>query len=100
MNKELKHSKAPWEIIEHNWRDTSIYSDDKTICSFTLDLDDEEEENEEKEAELQANVKLVCASPQLLEALIALKEYCKYHDIRLGSGIIGQIEDAINKATS
>lgn len=103
MSKELKHSKAPWSMVEHNWRDTSIVSGEKTICTVSLnEYDDEEEQHENsiKEEEMSANIKLMTSAPELLEALIALKEYCKYHNIRLGSGIIGQIEEAINKATS
>ena len=36
----------------------------------------------------------------MYEALVAIKDYCKYWDIRLGSGIIKQVEDAITKGKS
>ena len=56
------------------------------------------ENNFAVDKEAEANAKLMAASPDMLDALIALKDYCKYHDIRLGSGIIHQIDLAINKA--
>lgn len=46
------------------------------------------------------NATLISAAPDMLEALIALMEYCKHHDIKLGSGIVHQIETSINKATA
>jgi len=52
----------------------------------------------DKEAE--ANARLMAAAPDMLDALVALKDYCKYHDIRLGSGIVHQIENAISKAVN
>lgn len=44
------------------------------------------------------NAILIAASPDMYEALKAIKDYCKYHEIRLGSGIVNQVETAIAKA--
>lgn len=44
------------------------------------------------------NAVLIAASPDMYEALKAIKDYCKYHEIRLGSGIVKQVEKAIAKA--
>lgn len=44
------------------------------------------------------NKSLIVACTNMYEALLAMKDYCKYHDIKLGSGIVKQIEDAIDKA--
>ena len=40
---EFKGTKTEWEVVEHNWCETSICSNGKTICSF--ELDDIEEED-------------------------------------------------------
>lgn len=58
------------------------------------------ENNFAKDKEAEANARLMAASPDMLDALVALKDYCKYHDIRLGSGIVHQIETAISKAVN
>lgn len=58
------------------------------------------ENNFSKDKEAEANAKLMAASPDMLDALVALKDYCKYHDIILGSGIVHQIETAISKAVN
>lgn len=46
----------------------------------------------------EADATLIAAAPDLFEALVALKDYCKYHNILLGSGIVHQIDIAIEKA--
>ena len=34
---EFKGTKTEWEVVEHNWCETSICPNGKTICSFELD---------------------------------------------------------------
>lgn len=46
----------------------------------------------------ESNISLIYACPDMYEALLAMKDHCAYHYIKLGSGIVKQIEDAIAKA--
>ncbi len=39
-------------------------------------------------------------APELLETIIAFKDYCKFHDIRLGSGIIDMVDTVLTKANN
>lgn len=52
----------------------------------------------DNDGKVESNMSLISACPDMYEALLAMKDYCKYHDIRLGSGIVKQVEDAIAKA--
>ena len=54
---EFKGTKTEWEVVEHNWRETSICSNGKTICSFELD-DIEEEDLTENDLTEEENVAL------------------------------------------
>lgn len=89
----MAHTQGEWKIgkgeIFRPASSGSISPYWKQICSFV----------ETADKECEANKKLIAAAPEMLEALISLKEYCKYDEIRLGSGIIHQIETAISKAT-
>ena len=85
-----KHTPAPWFLKK--W-ETETYKGceimgfpDITICSLS-------------NLNWEANAKLIAAAPELLEALEAMKDYCKYHKISLGSGIVQKVDEAIKKAT-
>lgn len=86
-----KHTPAPWTVNPK--AKTNIRHGSLTIanCSSTHDGSRGEEEI--------ANAKLIAAAPELLEALEAMKDYCKYHKISLGSGIVQKVDEAIKKAT-
>lgn len=66
------HTKAPWKRMEHNWRETTIFSKDsgKIICRMDLyDWDEVSEEDQHLcEAEQKANALLIEAAPDLLVA--------------------------------
>lgn len=66
---EFKGTKTEWEVVEHNWRETSICSNGKTICSFELDDIEEEDltKNDLSEEEENAyNIQLIKHSKEML----------------------------------
>lgn len=95
---EFKGTKTEWEVVEHNWRETSICSNGKTICSFELDDIEEEDltENdlteEEEEEENAYNIQLIKHSKEMLEMLIYVKEHLNDDDK-------WSVEQLINQAT-
>jgi hypothetical protein len=111
---ELKHTKGEYEIVKHNWSDTSIVSGDRTICRFDLsDCYDEDANPTELLGEIEANIKLVRSSKDLLEALIELVKWDKKYPqggelnpIQLEKAefeylvLINNAKTAIQKATS
>ena len=74
---EFKGTKTEWEVVEHNWRETSIYSNGKTICSFELDDIEEKDLTEEENA---YNIQLIKHSKEMLEMLIYVKEHLNDDD--------------------
>ena len=74
---EFKGTKREWEVVEHNWRETSIYSNGKTICSFELDDIEEKDLTEEENA---YNIQLIKHSKEMLEMLIYVKEHLNDDD--------------------
>ena len=68
---EFKGTKTEWEVVEHNWCETSICSNGKTICSFELDDIEEEDltENDLSEEENSYNIQLIKHSKEMLEML-------------------------------
>lgn len=68
---EFKGSKEKWEVLEHNWYDTSIVSGDKTIATISI-YDEATEENQEKlEEEVMYNFMLIVKAPEMLEIIQA-----------------------------
>jgi hypothetical protein len=57
-----------WEVVEHNWSDTSIYDQDgNVVCTMCIDDEDTTEENqEEREQIVSDNFKLIEAAPEML----------------------------------
>lgn len=93
------HTKGPWEIIDHNWSDTSIVGNGKTICMIRIDEEDAEE-NEEIQADIEAinsaNARLISAAPDLL----AICERMLNHPlIRITGDVEIPLRRAIAKAT-
>ena len=74
---EFKGTKTEWEVVEHSWRETSIYSNGKTICSFELDDIEEKDLTEEENA---YNIQLIKHSKEMLEMLIYVKEHLNDDD--------------------
>ena len=93
---EFKGTKTEWEVVEHNWRETSICSNGKTICKFELDDVEEEDltENDLTEEENSYNIQLIKHSREMLEML-------QYLNRRggLGLDIHNKIEQLIKQAT-
>lgn len=67
----FKGTNEDWKIVEHNWSDTSIVANGKTICKFELDdIEDEDlTENNLSEEENSYNIKLIFKSKEMLEKL-------------------------------
>ena len=64
-----KHTKGPWEIIEHDWAATGIVGGrNDYVCLLKI-----EPSNDECEVAMSnrmaANAQLIAAAPELLEAL-------------------------------
>ena len=79
---EFKGTKTEWEIVEHNWCETSICSNGKTICKFELDDIEEEDltENDLTEEENAYNIQLIKHSKEMLEMLINVKKHLNDDD--------------------
>ena len=93
---EFKGTKTEWKVVEHNWCETSICSNGKTICSFELDDIEEEDltENDLSEEENAYNIQLIKHSKEMLEML-------RYLNRRggLGLDIHSKIEQLIKQST-
>lgn len=63
---EFKGTKGTWEVIEHNWSDTSLTCGDKTIAKKSIYCDATEETQEETEVEVSANFRLISCAPEML----------------------------------
>ena len=71
--KEFKGTIGVYEIVEHNWSETSIMCNGKTICSFKLDdIEEDLTENDLTEEENAYNIQLIKHSKEVLEMLEGL----------------------------
>jgi hypothetical protein len=60
----MKHTPAPWTIVDSDFvlsNDIQIVSNNTNVC-FVYDIEDKDKERE-------ANARLICAAPKLLELL-------------------------------
>ena len=109
---EFKGTKTEWEVVEHNWCETSICSNGKTICSFELDDIEEEDltENDLTEEENAYNIQLIKHSKEMLEMLKESTEVIKWYMenstselsepfFNIGANQIEQTEQLVNQAT-
>ncbi|MEY1278518.1 hypothetical protein AB7080_21110 [Providencia rettgeri] len=95
---EFKGSKSPWHIGSHpfEYRNRhTIRSDDNTVIAHVS-----QPSNNEQSARADADVRLIAAAPELLEALIELTESAKEAIDGLGdlSDAIDTAKAAITKA--
>lgn len=110
--KEFKGTRGVYEIVEHNWSETSICSNGKTICSFELDDIEEEDltENDLIEEENAYNIQLIKHSKEMLEMLKESTEVIKWYMenstselsepfFNIGANQIEQNEKLIKQAT-
>jgi len=83
----MKHSEGKWEI-----EDNAIYCDGHLVCRASELLSNEE---------IQANLKLMVSSPELLKALTIAEKYLHNADRELKNGkTLRQIvQEAIKNAT-
>ena len=67
------HTPGPWGMQEHSWSDTSITDSDGCRIAKLSICDIATEETQTKlESVMDANARLIAASPELLEALEAM----------------------------
>ncbi len=68
---EFKGTNGKYEVIEHNWSETSLMCNGKTICKFELDdiEDDDLTDSDLSEEENSYNIKLISKAPEMLEML-------------------------------
>ena len=93
--KGFKGTRGVYEIVLHNWSETSIMCNGKTICSFELDdIEEDLTENDLSEEENSYNIQLIKHSKEMLEML-------QYLNRRggLGLDIHNKIEQLIKQAT-
>lgn len=69
--------KTKWEIVEHNWSDTSIYDQDgRLICTRCIEDEVTEENQDELGEEVLKDFNLILCGQEALETLeMILKEY-------------------------
>lgn len=99
--------KSKWEVVEHNWSDTSIYDQDgNLICKMSIDDEDTTEENqEEREQIVSENFKLIAAAPEMLKVLqgliIDVSNLVNEHDIEWQqAGYYNEAVDLIKSLTT
>lgn len=103
-----KHIEGPWSVVNHNWHETSVFSDvtQQRICHMdTEDWGVDEDTEEEYRKEQESNAKLIAAAPDLLRELKEAREglrwyYAVYSD-SVAKGdyeAMERIEAAISKA--
>lgn len=66
---DFKGTKGKWEVVEHNWSDTSLMCGDKTIAFHSIEDEATEETQGEMETEVSANFRLMSFAPEMLETL-------------------------------
>ena len=65
-----RHTKGPWEIVEHNWAATSIYGEGRQIAH--LEIEEDERDRSICEPEMDANAALIAKAPDMHDALHAV----------------------------
>lgn len=66
--------KTKWEIVEHNWSDTSIYNQDgRLICTRCIEDECTEENQDELGEEVLRDFNLIVLLPEIYEAI---EEFC------------------------
>ena len=91
---------GPWEMCEHSWSDTSVYkkSDgNKRICTDSIHDDATEENQQELMRNQIANMQLIVAAPEMLDALIEWADDGTFSDYDQHEKILSIIEKATGR---
>ena len=61
--------KGPWEVVDHNWEESSIYDADKDcVCSIRISFEVTEETQDHFEQITADKARAIAALPELVEA--------------------------------
>lgn len=62
--------KTKWEIVEHNWSDTSIYDQDgRLVCTRCIEDECTEENQDELEDQVSKDFGLIVLAPEMKDHL-------------------------------
>ena len=88
--------KTKWEIVEHNWSDTSIYEQDgRLICTRCIEDEATEENKDELGEEVLRDFNLIVLAPEMRKLLIKIYES---EEIEGDYLIWKEIEEILNRA--
>lgn len=97
---EFKGTKGPWEVVEHNWAETSIVSGNITVATISIYDEVSEETQEELEKEVRANFVLISKAQEMLEMLKSCLNTMKSLGVNDERVEVREINKLIQEATT
>lgn len=91
-----------WEIVQHNWHETSINAKEnqKRICKLDTEDWDVDEDNQYELESVQLKVaRLIAAAPNMLSFLKQLQTNVNQGNLTLTQETVDNLHEVINKAT-
>ena len=102
MTNTVSHIEDTWNVVEHNWHETSIYAKDNNQCICKLDTEDWDvnEDNQYELEDIQKKVaRLISAAPDMLKALNMLQQGVKSGQITMDEQSQQTLNQVITQAT-